>query len=489
MTYIFLFLFLCLFIEKTNSDCSCIYFRTGGDNTCTVGANVENSKYELRCVGDNAHGQLGANTKNPIIELPVVLYNGDVSHQVLPEFGCGDSFCCFTQVDTLDLYCMGKNDYGQLGIDEDVSQTNDPKYVISNVIHISTGQRHACAIDNKHDLYCWGDNSRGQISDKDVIEKSLKPILVDRNITFVEAAATHTCAIRKNGTVTCWGANFFGQLGNNEDKKNYDTHLNKTVLGVSNAEKMSCSHYHCCVIETTTYWSNNLKCWGKNDYCQTYKDCKEYDKKMEPVLIKILETTYRIISLSLANQHTCVALDNGYVYCWGDNSDNHLCSLEDKQFDTPTSLNIQDVLSVKTTDTRIMFLKKNGKLWSCGKGTKGVLGTGDEEPRYELSESDVLCRGTPTKEPTKSPTRSPTTRPSNSPSMSPTTGAPSTSPTTSVPSTSPTDNYKKEDVETNQLMIAFIAIASTVPVFGTVWAIYGEFTGSSNSVKYTLIDY
>jgi alpha-tubulin suppressor-like RCC1 family protein len=452
---------------------------------------VNSTEYELRCVGDNSYGQLGKqNDDTGVIDPSIVLNSEDVMHGILPEFDCGDSFCCFTHIDTLDLYCVGKNDYGQLGIGNTID-THEPIKILSNITHVSTGKKHACAINRNSDLYCWGLNTAGQSNYKDQNDKILKPTLIDSNMSFVEVAATHTCGVFKNGTVSCWGSNYYGQLGNydpyNEDNKY--SHIFKITNNVGDVEKMSCSEFHCCAIENKTYWANTLKCWGSNDHSQINNDGG--DKEMNPVKVDILEShSYKIISLSLANRHTCIALDNGNVYCWGDNTDGYICGLDKDKILTPTRLNIQDVLSVRTTNNRIMFLKKNGKLWSCGQGTHGVLGTGDETTRYEITESDVLCRGTPTQEPTTSPTRSPTIRPSQSPSQSPTTSTPSTSPTTDTPSTSPIVKNKKEDSGSNNLMIALVAAATTIPIIGTSWALYREYKSTTTRIKYTpLIDY
>mmetsp|Transcript_53573 Transcript_53573/g.44981 ORF Transcript_53573/g.44981 Transcript_53573/m.44981 type:complete len:129 (+) Transcript_53573:653-1039(+) len=84
-----------------------------------------------------------------------------------------------------DLGCMGKNTFGQSDI---------PASFSSNILSISLGAYHTCAISTRL-LVCWGNNKFNQTT---VPKQFFKAMQV--------SASLHTCAVHDN-QVGCWGRN------------------------------------------------------------------------------------------------------------------------------------------------------------------------------------------------------------------------------------------------------------------------------------------
>ncbi len=89
-------------------------------------------------------------------------------------------------------------------------ETPDP--FLRNVVQLSVGSAHACAVTTTHAVVCWGDNAAGELGvgiDKRYVGESLlRPHVVGGlpDIERVAAGQMHSCAIDGRGTVFCWGS-------------------------------------------------------------------------------------------------------------------------------------------------------------------------------------------------------------------------------------------------------------------------------------------
>jgi alpha-tubulin suppressor-like RCC1 family protein len=69
--------------------------------------------------------------------------------------------------------CWGRNSNGQLG-DGTNNDTNEPVAVKSliDVVAISAGQQHTCALTRDDAVHCWGFNEWGQLGDGSTLDRS-----------------------------------------------------------------------------------------------------------------------------------------------------------------------------------------------------------------------------------------------------------------------------------------------------------------------------
>lgn len=94
----------------------------------------------------------------------------------------GASQFCFTFDCALlvggTVRCWGANNYAELGDGSTVSRSTPAAVVgLDNVVQISTGSMHACAVRSDHTLWCWGRNNNGQLGDGTTIDRPV-PTLV-----------------------------------------------------------------------------------------------------------------------------------------------------------------------------------------------------------------------------------------------------------------------------------------------------------------------
>lgn len=88
---------------------------------------------------------------------------------------------------------------------------------------IELGYEHTCGLDSSGRAYCMGDNQYGQLGSSLPMRRcqsgqhpcSQTPLAVDGGITFVQLGLDqrHSCARSTDGSIYCWGFGEGGQLG------------------------------------------------------------------------------------------------------------------------------------------------------------------------------------------------------------------------------------------------------------------------------------
>ena len=105
------------------------------------------------------------------------------------------------------------------------------------ILSITAGLGHTCAVLDDGIAKCWGYNSSGQLGDGTTAVSTLPLSVGLTDVVAIAAGPQHTCAVQKSGTVSCWGNNAHGQLGNGSKT---DSHSPVAVTGVTNALCGSC---------------------------------------------------------------------------------------------------------------------------------------------------------------------------------------------------------------------------------------------------------
>ncbi|WP_298626576.1 hypothetical protein [uncultured Legionella sp.] len=119
-------------------------------------------------------------------------------------------------------YCWGENSLGQLGIGNNTN-SNTPVQVSASalghdVVAITGGSSQTCALKKTGDVYCWGENADGQLGNGNNTPSNT-PVQVSAsalglNVVAITEGESHACALKQTGEVYCWGKNNSGQLGN-----------------------------------------------------------------------------------------------------------------------------------------------------------------------------------------------------------------------------------------------------------------------------------
>jgi hypothetical protein len=121
------------------------------------------------------------------------------------------------------VYCWGDNLGGQCGAlpapnarpRESVVTDLGPS---AGTVQVVAGRAHTCALSSAtRRVRCWGDNARGQLG-RGMPAGPSSNVLLSAGVELsqvlrITAGPDHTCAIRTDRSVFCWGAGMDGQLG------------------------------------------------------------------------------------------------------------------------------------------------------------------------------------------------------------------------------------------------------------------------------------
>jgi alpha-tubulin suppressor-like RCC1 family protein len=199
---------------------------------------------------------------------------------------------------------------------------------------VTAGGQHSCALRVDGTAWCWGDNTSDQLgvpwaldhsADPVQVTETLEPGLVTpmQDVVSISAGDAHTCAVRGDGTVWCWGSNEWGQLGIATTTTQSDApRLVVDVLGegkpLSGVEQVSAGFAHTCVVQRKDQ-RREVLCWGANFTGQLGYSIGQ--GHYWPERVSELPEAEKV---SAGYLHTCTVGVDGSVWCWGNNSQGQL---------------------------------------------------------------------------------------------------------------------------------------------------------------------
>lgn len=174
--------------------------------------------------------------------------------------------------------CWGYNEgmFGD-GTRDNSTELNGPSTVtgLTQVVAVSVGNGHVCAIVSGGKLWCWGSYFIGQLgNDLDLsdgaawagLQNGRLPIeVVDSrgttskflNAQHVSTGTNLSCAVRTTGIVSCWGSNNNGELGTGG--ASVDPIIAPVnVQSLSGASVVAAGNSFACAMNT----AQQVKCWG-----------------------------------------------------------------------------------------------------------------------------------------------------------------------------------------------------------------------------------
>ena len=172
----------------------------------------------------------------------------------------GDQHACVL-MSAGDVKCWGINFYGHLGVGntDRLYGVRDVKVLGSDVVQVSAGGDHTCALLRDGTAWCWGLNTNGQVGDGSRTDRD-KPVEVlglPLGIVEIDAGGNHTCALADDGSVWCWGSQRFGQLG---DATAARSSTPVQVGGLAEVTDIAVGGDHACAAER----DGSIRCWGNN---------------------------------------------------------------------------------------------------------------------------------------------------------------------------------------------------------------------------------
>jgi alpha-tubulin suppressor-like RCC1 family protein/tRNA A-37 threonylcarbamoyl transferase component Bud32 len=265
------------------------------------------------------------------------------------------------------LLCWGANDDGQLG-DGNVDARPTPSGVVGDidVVQVSAGISHSCAVTRGGDAYCWGADDSGQLGDATTTSRSA-PVRVAGNFSFrmVKAGRNHSCGLTTNGEVACWGSNSSGQLGDGSSgNRSTPTRAASSARFVT----VSTGWSHSCALDT----QGVAYCWGDNASGQLGDGTRSNKRTPQPVADDL-----RFTSIAAGSAHTCAVSVTGEVWCWGRNNLGQLGNGSTTDRATPSRVETSvRFTSVSAGSVHNCARTQAGSVFCWGRNSYGQLGDG-----------------------------------------------------------------------------------------------------------------
>ncbi|MBN2495420.1 MAG: hypothetical protein JXR96_12570 [Deltaproteobacteria bacterium] len=320
----------------------------------------------VECWGDNEFGQLG---NGFIVDSHIPVAVAGLGESAVSISAEGNHSCAI--MDSGDTKCWGLNQNGQLG-DGGTSFQVLPVDVVglsSAAVEISAEYRHTCALTGPGGVECWGGNGSGQLGDGST-DESHSPVQViglPSDMIAVSSGSSHTCALDGSGGAMCWGANSYGQLGDGTD---VESHVPVDVDYLSSGIiAISAGNWHSCAVTA----SLNVRCWGYNLFGQVGDGSN--DNRFSPV--DVIDLSTGVVAIAGGMSHSCAITAGRGVRCWGRNSDGQIGDGSNDDTTVPVDVvGLSDVLALASGHYHSCAVTEAGEAWCWGRNTDGQLGDG-----------------------------------------------------------------------------------------------------------------
>lgn len=302
----------------------------------------------VHCWGIGGSGRLGnGSTANALT--PVLVANLSNVRSV----EAGDEHTCAVLEDKT-VVCWGAGGSGRLGTQLTIDSAEPvPVFGVANALAVSAGAEHTCAIIDTGagdgTVECWGNGGSGRLGNNSALN-SFVPVSTKvlngtdlANVINISAGHEHTCAVVRDGRAFCWGKGDSGRLGNNAET---DSLVAVAVSGFDpaagpKATAVSVGSAHGCALID----SGKVQCWGQGGSGRLGSN-SVLNQKI-PVDVSGIGNTLsapKAHAIAAGSMHSCALLEDGKVQCWGSNGKGRLGinTTDDKSVpNTVVSLNLR----------------------------------------------------------------------------------------------------------------------------------------------------
>lgn len=359
-----------------------------GVHTCALRATGQ-----VLCWGEGANGRLGyGGTANQ--DAPVAV--SGISNAILVTAGM--DFSC-ALLSSGEVRCWGYGGSGRLGRGSSSSsdtpvavvggETGDP--TLQNVIYLSAGEQHTCALLGDGRAVCWGEGLDGRRCD-DHVGNSDVPTYVHgldnagtcnaadqsgclANIQLLDAGEDVTLFIHDGGLVSSCGNDTAGENG---QAANGGAGYPRRVSDVGGAGTLddarwiSMGYDHGCAVRD----SGEALCWGQDGYGRLGDDGMSAGNQSAPVVVA---GSADYAQISAGRDFTCGQHVDGTVRCWGQAGQGQIGDGDylDREAPTPVAGAPDGFIAIATGKAVGCAVSTSHAVYCWGEANNGELGHGD----------------------------------------------------------------------------------------------------------------
>lgn len=282
------------------------------------------------CWGLNHQGQLGNGSTTDALHATVVS-NPDGTGPLtdVAEVSAGFATACARLTDG-QVRCWGYNEDGYLGNTSSGAYATRPVVVLDesgtgplrDVVDVSVGLQHTCAVLMTGQARCWGGGSYGGLGDGRLVD-SLVPVAVTdpsgtealTDVASISARWTHTCATLTSGGAVCWGSTSgLGAPGVVSSPRPVEVIDSATGAPMAGVVSVAAGGMSSCAAA-----SGGVGCWGSNWSGELGDGTRIDHETAEPVVTATGQPLEGVTDVAAGYDHMCAILNSGEARCWGSN--------------------------------------------------------------------------------------------------------------------------------------------------------------------------
>ncbi|MGN0651309.1 MAG: Ig-like domain-containing protein [Oscillospiraceae bacterium] len=309
--------------------------------------------------GSNSCGELGF-TKNGIRNDKTLLASGIVSA------AAGDNFTVMVNNEGSLLSC-GSNEYGQLGLNSTASvRAYVSTAMVSGAAMVAAGNQHILVLKTDGTVWAAGRNNCGQLgNDSDKNSASFVDTGLN-NIKSIFAGGDSSGAVNTSGRLYSWGDNASGQLHNGKS-----TNQSEPSAVTTGVVSIAYGEHHSVMLRN----NGNVSAVGEGSSGQLFYTSNSSVLKPEKVLSKIT-------AIAAGSDHFVAINESGKAFTWGNNDCGQLGTGDFKMRSKPTQLSIGGTVTKVWAGNKVTFLQmEDGRVYCFGDNSKGLLGISSSEKR------------------------------------------------------------------------------------------------------------
>ena len=374
---------------------------SGHEHTCalTTGGNV-------KCWGNGYNGRLGhGGTAHSSTPVDVHTSSSDsAALSDIARISSGNEHTCALTTGG-NVKCWGRGRSGRLGhggttdssTPVDVQTGPSDSAALSDIVRISSGSEHTCALTTGSNVKCWGRGSSGQLghggtnsglTPVDVHASSTDSAALD-SISGIDSGGEHTCALTTGNKIKCWGKGSSGQLGNGGTAGSstpVDVHTSSSDSSALSdiTARISSGSEHTCALTT----GGNDQMLGKLDATGGWAMGGRAIVRLPWMCIPAQPTPLPlggIAGISSGSEHTCAVTTGGNVKCWGNGYHKQLGHGGTSNSSTPVNVHtsssnsspLDDIAAISSGNFHTCVVTTGGNVKCWGKGSSGKLGNGE----------------------------------------------------------------------------------------------------------------
>lgn len=321
--------------------------------------------------GLNSVGQIGDNTvlsRSSPVQIGTSENEGEFWYNVSAKGSRTVAVRCDNTI-----WVWGLNS-GYVGLNDNINRSSPVQITsapVTSYVQVSAGIDHTLALNKIGQLYIWGNNNAYQLGTNDSVMRS-SPVQLSGSFTQISAGNSHSLAVDSNSTLYVWGDNTIGQLGNSASLEYW-------------------SSVHIGIYSTTAYAIRNdglLYSWGSDSSGNFGTNNAAATQRSSPVQIG----TSSWSMIAAGRSHTLAIKADGTLWAWGANASGELADAIPigGARSSPVQLGTSSWSFITAGYASSAGVDINGKLYTWGINTSGLLGTNDT-----LNRSNVTQIGTP----------------------------------------------------------------------------------------------